>query len=278
MIANKGTVSGKSFVIISSDIQFVNSLERLLLFAGAKLQVTNTGYKGITSVRNIRPDIIIFDNSIDDISATEVFKDLYSDELTKDIPTIFICNNLEIELHKKSLNNDKISYLPKENIDVLAVISEIQTLIEKNSIGMIDTIFDFSESDKNIYSSTAVLHLRLLVIEDDPLLRNLLSMRLQKAKIQHEFCNSGSLAESAIEKFKPTVIILDLMLPEKNGMDVLADMRSNPKTTTMPVIIFSNKDDDTNREKAKRLGVDDFLVKATTDLSKLLELVVRKGK
>jgi DNA-binding response OmpR family regulator len=277
MIANQGKVSGKSFVIISTDVSFVNSLERILLFAGAKVQVSNTGESAIKNVRNIRPDIIVFDSTTTDITPVEIFKDLYSDDLTSLIPTISIIPSTEIEAQKKSLQFDLINYIPKDNIDVLAIVLKIEEILDISSTSS-DKLFDFSESDKNIYSSKAVLHLRLLVIEDDPLLRNLLSMRLQKAKIEHEFCNSGSLASAAINNFKPTVIILDLMLPEKNGMDVLAEMRAKPETSEIPVIIFSNKDDDTDRTKAKQLGVEDFLVKATTDLSKLLQLVVKRGK
>lgn len=278
MTAENNTVSGKSLVIISEDMQFANSLERLLLFAGARLQVATSGFKGIASVRNVRPDIVVFDDSITDMEPIEVLKDIQTGKLTKGIPVIVVSTIENIERYKTDSASETQSYIAKSQQDVLTVVSKIQNVLNISSVEDTKKIFDFSESDKFISGSVVAPHLRLLVVEDDSLLRNLLSMRLLKANIQHQFCNSGALANSAIEEYKPTIVILDLMLPEKNGLEVLEEMRSNKETADIPVIVFSNKDDEPERLRAKELGVTDFLIKATTDLSKLLALVLEKGK
>lgn len=278
MIAENDLVSGKSLVIISEDMQFANSLERLLLFAGAKLQVGTSGHRGLSLVRNVRPGIVVFDDSITDMEPIEVLKDIQAGELTKSIPVIVLSKEKNIERYKTDLGSGKLSYMIKSDQDVSVVMSKIQNVLNTFSAEITKEVFDFSESNENINVSDIASNLRLLVVEDDSLLRNLLSMRMQRANIEHQFCNSGALANAAILEYKPTVVILDLMLPEKNGLEVLEEMRNNAETADIPVIVFSNKDDEPDRAKAKALGVEDFLIKATTDLSKLITLVIKRGK
>lgn len=136
-------------------------------------------------------------------------------------------------------------------------------------------LIDISEPEVVIPKTESVDNMRVLLVEDDPLLRNLLSMKLQKSEISHTFCNSGLEAMDMVKEYDPTVIILDLMLPGKNGLEVLKEIREDSKYKETPVVIFSNKDDDSDRATAHDLGVEHFLIKATTDLSELLSLIIK---
>jgi DNA-binding response OmpR family regulator len=120
--------------------------------------------------------------------------------------------------------------------------------------------------------------IKVLIIEDDPLLGNLLSAKFAKSNIIYQFCRNGSDAMNMILQFKPTVIILDIMLPGKNGLDVLKEIREYNELIDLPVIIFSNKDNDADRKLARSLGSDTFLVKAMTDLNELVNIILKKQK
>lgn len=122
---------------------------------------------------------------------------------------------------------------------------------------------------------TSIEHtnIRVFVLEDDPLLRNLLSIRFDRSGFPYEFSSDGSTAVSSIEQFKPDVIILDLMLPGHNGLDILERVKAHPALKTTPVVVFSNRDGTDERARAKALGVNGFYVKAMTDLSELIETI-----
>lgn len=269
---------GKSFVIFGGDVQLINSLERMLLFAGANVQAATTGFKGISYARNLRPDIIIFDDSVTDLDPEKVIETLQKDPLTKNISVIVISDRTAAEPYKHLFFAGIQDYIRHNEFDVMQVVLKIEAVLRRCSVNPETPIFDFSESDKNITRTATSHELKLIVVEDDPLLQNLLTIRLQRSAINHRFCNSGNDAIAAIIEYKPTVVILDLMLPGKNGMDVLAEMRTLTEIADIPVIIFSNKDDDAERARAALLGIKDFLVKATTDLGDLIELIIVRGK
>jgi DNA-binding response OmpR family regulator len=277
MIAKKDKVHGKNFVVFGGDVQLINSLERMLLFAGANVQAATTAYKGISHTLNLRPDIVIFDDSVADIEPTKVIESLKNDPLTKNIPVIVITSRDEEGPYDSYFGDSLHDYLKKSEFDVMQVVLQIEGILRKvTKVSTTEQVLDLSEEAIEKIGKSAK-DVRVMVIEDDPLLRNLLSIRLQKSNINHQFWNSGLDAVSAVLEYKPSIIILDLMLPGKHGMDVLAEIRDIPSISQTPVIIFSNKDDDEERNRAKSLGVQDFMVKATTDLSDLIKLIVKRS-
>jgi len=278
MTDNKDKVHGKSFVIFGGDVQIINSAERMLSSAGATVVAITTGREGLSKVQSIHPDAVIIDDTVTDIEMDEVIATLQADESTKLIPLIMITSLRTSDDYKKLFLVGEQHYLVRTEFDAMTLVLLVESILRnKNNDGSTE-VFDFSEEIAEEPHVDAVGAVRLLVVEDDPLLRNLLSIRLQKSGITHEFCHSGDKALEQIFEFKPTVVILDLMLPGKNGMDVLLDIRTNSSIKDLPVIIFSNKDDDAERMRAKSLKVDNFLVKATTDLSTLVSLILSYGK
>lgn len=114
---------------------------------------------------------------------------------------------------------------------------------------------------------------RVLVVEDDQLLRNLLSAQLERSLFAHKFNVTGHNVLEDVQSFRPDVIILDLHLPGINGLEILEELKNTSETKTIPVLIFSNQDSPEERQKAAALGAAGFYVKAMTDLTDLVELI-----
>ncbi|UCE79949.1 MAG: diguanylate cyclase [Nitrospiraceae bacterium] len=118
----------------------------------------------------------------------------------------------------------------------------------------------------------------ILVVEDDPATSELLTLHLSQNgyKVAHAFDG-----EEAIEKardLKPFAITLDVMLPKKDGWEVLQALKSDPNTADVPAIIHSVVD---NKDLAFALGATDYLLKPLDKhalLSKLEEINITKGK
>ncbi len=106
----------------------------------------------------------------------------------------------------------------------------------------------------------------VLIVEDDEFLRSLTAKRLEKENYAIEVAVDGENAISVLDTLKPDVILLDLLLPGKDGFEVLKKIRSSEAVKTVPVVIFSNLGQKEDIEKAKALGVDDFLIKANFTL------------
>jgi len=106
----------------------------------------------------------------------------------------------------------------------------------------------------------------VLIVEDDEFLRSLTAKRLEKENYAIEVAVDGENAISVLDTLKPDIILLDLLLPGKDGFEVLKKIRSTETVKTVPVVIFSNLGQKEDIEKAKALGVDDFLIKANFTL------------
>jgi signal transduction histidine kinase/CheY-like chemotaxis protein len=99
---------------------------------------------------------------------------------------------------------------------------------------------------------------RVLVVDDEPSIVSALTEVLQPAGYIAIGCSTGSQAVARARDLRPDAIVLDIMMPEINGYDVLRLLKSEPDTAGIPVIVLSVLDD---REKAMQLGADEYVRK-----------------
>lgn len=103
---------------------------------------------------------------------------------------------------------------------------------------------------------------KVLIIEDDKFLRELLSQKLLKEGYEVLEGVDGEAGLKKITEDKPDLVLLDLILPGKDGFEILTAAKSNPETANIPVLVLSNLGQQEEVEKALKLGAADFLVKA----------------
>jgi CheY-like chemotaxis protein len=108
---------------------------------------------------------------------------------------------------------------------------------------------------------------KILMIEDDIFLRKLYRDQLVSAGYDFVEATNGKEGVGKVLVEKPDMILLDLMLPLMNGFDVLAEIKNNPITKHIPVIVLSNLSQDTDKEAARDLGADAYLVKSEVSMS-----------
>ena len=99
---------------------------------------------------------------------------------------------------------------------------------------------------------------RLLIVDDDPEVRGMLSRLLEVEGYKVSEATTGAEALATLGSTQPDLVILDVMLAQENGFDVLAAMR---RTSDIPVILVTAKDQETDRVLGLKLGADDYVVK-----------------
>jgi len=114
---------------------------------------------------------------------------------------------------------------------------------------------------------------KVFIVEDDEFLRSLTVKRLEKEGYEVAVSPDGEGAMAGILKAKPDIILLDLLLPGLNGYEVLQKIRDSGETKALPVIVFSNLGQREDIEKAKAIGVNDFLIKANFTLDDVVTKV-----
>ena len=101
----------------------------------------------------------------------------------------------------------------------------------------------------------------VLIIDDDPEQSKILSMLLEYKGYKTHMINKSSMAIPIIEKDLPRVIILDLMMPEVDGLKILKLLKTNKETSGIRIIIYTGKAYDVDKKLAMNYGADAFITK-----------------
>jgi twitching motility two-component system response regulator PilH len=114
----------------------------------------------------------------------------------------------------------------------------------------------------------------ILLVEDDKFLSTLLKNRLEKEGLTVTHASDGEEAVNILRSgMRPDLTLLDIILPKKNGFEVLEEIQQDPGLKDVPIIIISNLGQDTDVSKGKDLGAVEYYVKAQTSIDDLVDKV-----
>ena len=114
---------------------------------------------------------------------------------------------------------------------------------------------------------------KILIVEDDTNLLKLYQEIFTKENFEVETADDGEQAIKKSKEFLPDVVLLDLMLPVVDGFGVLKEIKADPLTKDIKVIVFTNLDSQIQKEKTLTLGAAKYVVKATDSPGNILEEV-----
>ncbi len=113
--------------------------------------------------------------------------------------------------------------------------------------------------------------IKILIVEDDIPLRDMYQARLEMEGYKVLVADDGESGLAITTREKPSLIILDLMMPKISGMDILDILKSTPETKNIPIIVLTALT--TNKTKSLVYGAEDYLVKAETSLEEIIDKV-----
>lgn len=204
------------------------------------------GEDGLTLCRQTLPDVIILDVIMPKMDGWAVLKILKSDDKLKNIPVIM-----------SSLMTDSALG------SALGAQEFISKPINMNSL--------FNVLNKHISNSAP----HVLVVEDDPNSRSMVVRALKKQSWRITEATNGIEALQRIKEDIPTVILLDLMMPEMDGFEVVAQLKNNPEWCNIPVIIITAKEL-TATDFSLLSGVHDIMYKGKYERENLLKAIADK--
>lgn len=117
---------------------------------------------------------------------------------------------------------------------------------------------------------------KIAIIEDDIAISQMYSIKFEAEGYQVQTAENGKLGLELLESMKPDIVLLDLMMPEMNGDEVLAEIRKTDWGKDMKVIILTNMGEQEAPEILKQLNVSAFIVKADMTPKQVADLVKTK--
>ena len=124
---------------------------------------------------------------------------------------------------------------------------------------------------ENIMETTTSDKKKILWVEDDSFLIDIIAQKLAQEQWELLYANDGAAALRVAHEKKPDAIILDILLPGIDGIEVLRQLKADESTKSIPVLMFSNLDDKEKIQQGKTLGAEGFFVKATSTLESIIE-------
>ena len=114
---------------------------------------------------------------------------------------------------------------------------------------------------------------KIVLIEDDVILSKVINEELEESDFDIHRAFTGSKGLDMIKSEMPDLVLLDLVLPEMSGFDVLAEAKKDPKTKNVPVIILTMLGSDDDIKKGISLGAQDYIVKSQHAVGEIIEKV-----
>ena len=113
---------------------------------------------------------------------------------------------------------------------------------------------------------------RILIVDDDPMIRRFLGALLSASGYEVHEAEDGEAALESAGSLKPRLILLDLILPFRDGFEVIQSLKGDPATRGIPILILSVKDREEDVVKGLSLGADDYMTKPFSTQELLLRM------
>ncbi|MCP4698284.1 MAG: response regulator [Gammaproteobacteria bacterium] len=240
----KPTLKQESTVLVVDDDSIVRDLlEHHLHALGYKTVIAESGEEGIRKARELHPDIITLDIMMPDMDGWTVLSTLKSEPNLADIPVVML-SMVEDRSIGYSLGAADYLTKPVKREELAAVLSK--------------------------YQPTAIGSAQILVVEDDDTTREMMAHLLTNAGWQADVAENGRIALEQIEKKKPDLILLDLMMPEMDGFEFVSRLHQNPKFAAIPVVVLTAKDISAEERTRLQNGVEAIFQKSAYSQDKLL--------
>lgn len=119
--------------------------------------------------------------------------------------------------------------------------------------------------------------MKILLIEDDTFFREFYSSKLREKNLEVETAQDGEEGLLKLQSFIPDLVLLDIIMPKKDGFDVLAEMGQLKLLPKIPVLVFSTLGQEKDVERARQLGARGYVNKSFFDFDKLYSRILELG-
>lgn len=259
----------KKLIVLIEDEEIISSLlKKKLEEAGFAVRVASNGVQGIQLVEELHPTLLLLDMMLPGRDGFWVMEELGRQGIMPALPVVIISNSGQPVEVDRAMRLGARDYLIKVNFGPQEVLAKIKTIL---SAPPRMTAPPNQESSSALPQHGAVSPVaggdplrraHLLIVEDDLFILDMLKSKFDEA------CGRVSIAHDTDEAMKVLtmspvdLLLLDILLPKKDGFTFLKELKKSPEYKTIPVVILSNLGQKEERERGLALGAIDYIIKA----------------
>ncbi|MDD3626047.1 MAG: response regulator [bacterium] len=251
---NVGTSKSKTILVIDDEKDIIDVLRLYLEEKNFNIIASETGYQGIEFARVYKPDLIILDILLPDIDGYKVLDVLSNDEQTKDIPVIILSILKDV---MKGKNYEIVDYIAKP-FDRSLMLDAIKKVFA-------------GKPQKSKY--------HLVVVDDEHDTTDMLKASLESEGYEVTGVYHAKELYQTLEKQIPDLILLDIMMPEIDGWEVIETLKNDERYQEIPIIIISAKTSIKDKNKGMQLGAIEYMTKPfkVEDVLQEIQMIIDKN-
>jgi len=244
----------EKILIIDREPDIRKTLRTLLRNEGYRVMSASGGDEAVDIFKSEPFDLVVMDINMPVTSGLKVLRKMT--KLDEDIKIIVLTGSASIDNAVQALrHNGAFDFLIKPLKNGEQLITGVKQALEKAGLNrekkaLIRKLGNHQTAEKKI-----------LIVDDDPHLLDLLNEMLSAHKYETETASSGFEAWIKVVKFKPGLIILDLIMPEMSGFEVCRRIKEDPDTSHIKILAVTGYDTEENRKKIMEAGADGYLAK-----------------
>lgn len=270
---NTTTNQSKKILLIEDERILGDIMMHKLSLEGYNVTLATDGAGGLAKATEWMPDLVLLDLVMPKMSGQEVLEKMRSSDTLKHIPIVIISNSGQHSELERVAELGVMDYVIKAQFSPDELIDKVRKYLNQDD-----------RKQQRIPENTvgASNNVKIMLVEDDQFISSLVVQQLVKEGFSVCTATTGQQALRLFPECKPDLVMLDITMPDMNGLEVLKVIRSDEQNRDVLVGIFSNNGQDHEREEAMNLGADFFYVKVNFTLKevvqKLCELLSAKGK
>lgn len=256
-ISPKNSTPKAKIMIIEDEKDLLVLMEKKLNKEGYKTISAHDGEDGLEKIKKLKPDLVLLDIVIPKKNGYEVLETIHKNPKLNKIPIVILSNSEPDE--EKIYSLGARDYLIKADLTPEDIIKKVESYLKNGK-----------KREKPQHAFKA----KILLIEDDEILRDLCVTKLQKEDYQVITAIEGQEGLSKIKEEKPDLVLLDIILPGIDGFEILKRVqKTGGYLTKIPIILLTNLGQEKDIEKGKELGARDYLVKANLTTEQIIEKI-----
>lgn len=283
-------------ILIMEDEKILQSLlNEKLTRDGYVVMAVDDGEEGMKVLQEFKPDLVLLDMMMPKMDGFEVLEKMYGENLISTFPVIVISNSGQPVEIERALALGITDYIVKVDFDPIEVMDKVKAFFasaKAESCPVVIPVKNAEEEEKStdsgyngdggLAAEVAELNLKkesqdngvkILLVEDDDFLRGICEHKLKKEGFDVFISADGLDALKQVQEKDFHLVLLDVILPNMNGFEILENIKKDPAKSSMPVIMLTNMGQESEIKKGFDLGAEDYIIKAHFSVEEIIEKI-----
>lgn len=252
--------------VVDADQAFRETLREELSAAGYGVSVFESGTEAFSAIEASVPEMVVLAIELPDQSGLDILATIRSDadERVAKLPTVVISASGALGEISEAIKLRISDYIVRQTYRPGDLPAKVRKHLA-NTGGI--------PAGPSTAIAPAIHEMSILIVEDDKFLRDLAVQKLEKEGIKTFAAMDGEQGIAIATKEIPDVVLLDILLPGIDGFEVLTRIKQDPALVKTTVIMLSNFGQREDIDRAKKLGAEQFLIKASYTLDEIIQEV-----